>query len=83
MYIVKEGDKEIHFAHEIDADNYTDYINNGLKLIKALGKTYYFNNGSRLINVSMGDNNRYVLTIYNGRVIRSITLQRKYINLIK
>ena len=79
MYIVKDGDKEIHFAHKIDATNYTDYINNGLKLIK----TYYFNNGSRLINVSMGDNNRYVLTTYNGRVIRSITLQRKYINLIK
>lgn len=83
MYIVKDGNKEIHFAHEVDAANYTDYINNGLKLIKTSGKTYYFNNGSRLINVSMGDNNRYVLTTYNGRVIRSITLQRKYINLIK
>ena len=83
MYIVKDGNKEIHFAHKIDADNYTDYINNGLKLIKASSKTYYFNNGSRLIDVSMGDNNKYVLTTYNGRVIRSITLQRKYINLIK
>ena len=83
MHIVKDGNKEIHFAHKIDAANYMDYINTGLKLIKASGKTYYFNNGSRLIDVSMGDNNRYVLTTYNGRVIRSITLQRKYINLIK
>lgn len=83
MYIVKDGNKEIHFAHKIAADNYRDYINNGLKLIKTSGKTYYYNNGSRLINVSMGDNNKYVLTTYNGRVIRSITLQRKYINLIK
>ena len=83
MIKVKDGRKTIYFAHQADADNYNDYLKNGLKVIRADSITYRFNNGDRLIDVSNPgeENKRYVL--YSGnRRITSEKLQRKHIKVI-
>ncbi len=83
MIEVKEGKRTIYFAHQSDADNYNDYLKNGLKVIRQDGKTYFFNNGDRLINVSMQGEKvqRYILHQGN-RTIASPKLQKKHIQAI-
>ena len=83
MIEVKDGNKTIYFAHQADADNYNDYLQNGLKVIRTDNRTYYFNNGDRLIDVSMQgeQKKRYVLHSSN-RTITSEKLQGKHIQAI-
>ena len=82
MFEVKDRNKTIYFTRQSDADNYNDYLQNGLKVIRTDYRTYYFNNGDRLIDVSMqGENKRYVL-ISGNRRITSEKLQRKHIQAI-
>ena len=52
MYEVVDKNRRILFASKEDADNYNDYLKNGLKVIRTQGRTYYFNNGDRLIDTS-------------------------------
>lgn len=84
MYPVKDKNKTIYFSNKVDADNYIDYLQAGLKVIKKSGKTYHFNNGARLINVSLPTDtiNTYVLKIAN-KTICNAKLQSKYIKAIK
>lgn len=84
MIKVKDGNKTIYFAHQADVDNYNDYLKNGLKVFRQNGRTYYFNNGDRLIDVSMQDEKekRYVLHQRN-KTITSPKLQKKYIQAIE
>jgi hypothetical protein len=83
MIKIKDRNRIISFVHQIDADNYKDYLENGLKVIRKDSKTYYFNNGDRLINVSLQseEKQRYVLLTKN-RTITSEKLQKKYIQAI-
>ncbi len=83
MIEVKDGKRTIYFAHQADADNYNDYLQKDLKVIRQDGKTYFFNNGDRLINVSMQGEKiqRYVLHQGN-RTITSARLQKKHIQAI-
>lgn len=83
MFEVKDGNRTIYFIRQEDADNYNDYLQNGLKVIRADGRTYHFNNGNRLINVSMQgeQKQRYVLHTRN-KTITSEKLQKKYIEAI-
>ena len=53
MIAIKDGNKTKYFANQADADNYNDYLQNGLKVIRTDSRTYYFNNGYRLMYVSM------------------------------
>ena len=84
MIEVKDKNRTIYFSRRADADNYNDYLKNGLKVIRADGRTYHFNNGDRLINVSMQgeQKQRYVLHTRN-RTITSEKLQKKYIEAIR
>ena len=83
MIEVKDGKKTIYFSRKADADNYNDYLQNGLKVIRTDNRTHHFNNGDRLINVSMpGETKqRYVLHSWN-KTITSEKLQRKHIQAI-
>ena len=83
MFEVKDGTKTIYFSRKSDADNYNDYLQNGLKVIRTDSRTYYFNNGDRLIDVSMQDEQkkRYVLRSRH-RTITSEKLQKKHIQAI-
>ena len=83
MIAIKDGNKTKYFANQADADNYNDYLQNGLKVIRTDSRTYHFNNGDLLIDVSMQgeQKKRYVLHSSN-RTITSEKLQRKYIQAI-
>ena len=83
MIAIKDGNKTRYFANQADADNYNDYLQNGLKVIRTDSRTYYFNNGDRLIDVSMQgeQKKRYVLHSGHG-TIASEKLQRKHIKAI-
>ena len=83
MIVIKDKNKTIYFTRQSDADNYNDYLQNGLKVIRTDNRTYYFNNGDRLIDVSMHgeQKKRYVLHSGNG-TITSEKLQRKHIQTI-
>ena len=50
MYEVKDKNKLLLFSNKKDADNYKDYLSNGLKCISQKDRTYCFNNGARLID---------------------------------
>ena len=88
MLEVSRGNKRItmHFSSKKDEDDYSDYLNNGLKMIgkDSATKVYYFNDGSRLFDVSMktDTSKRYVLRTLSGRTITSPKLQKKYTALV-
>ena len=85
MFEVNDGNKTILFAHKKDADNYNDYLKNGLRVVKKDSRSYTFNNGDKLINVSIPgeEKQRYVLVTRKGRRVESEKLQRKHIQAIK
>lgn len=82
MYEVKDKNKVIYFTNKADADNYNDYLKNGLKVIRTQGKTYYFNNGDRLFDVSISNKKNYVLETRTGKRITSGKLQKRHIAVI-
>ena len=83
MFEVKDGNKTIYFTRQADADNYNDYLQNGLKVIRTDSRTYYFNNGDRLIDVSMQGEQKKRYVLHSGhRTITSEKLQRKHIQTI-
>lgn len=82
MYEVKDKNKVIHFTNKTDADNYNDYLKNGLKVIRIQGKTYYFNNGDRLFDISISNEKNYVLETRTGRIVTNKKLQRKHLEAI-
>lgn len=83
MIEVKDGKKIIYFVYQKDADNYIDYLKNGLKVVRIDNRTYYFNNGDRLIDVTMNGafEKKYILHSGN-RTIKSEKLQHKHIQVI-
>ena len=83
MFEVKDGNKTKYFAHQADADNYKDYLKNGLKVIRTDNRTYYFNNGDRLMDVSMQGEQKKRYVLHSGhRTITSEKLQRTHIQSI-
>ena len=83
MIAIKHGNKTKYFANQADADNYNDYLKNGLKVIRTDNRTYYFNNGDRLMDVSMQGEQKKRYVLHSGhRTITSEKLQRKYIQAI-
>lgn len=83
VYEVKDKNKTLLFSNKTDADNYIDYLQHGLKCIAKKDRTYCFNNGARLIDVSLyGTNNEKFVLHYNNKCIVSKTLQQKYIKVL-
>lgn len=83
MYeVVDKNNRRILFANKADADNYVDYMHYGLKVIRVQGRTYYFNNGDRLIDASYLGKKIYVLKTRTGERITSEKLQKRHIAVI-
>lgn len=83
MFEVKDKNKTIYFSRKADADNYNDYLRNGLKVIRTDSRTHYFNNGDRLIDISMQGEQKKRYVLHSGnRTITSERLQRKHIQAI-
>lgn len=82
MYEVKDKNKVIYFTNKADADNYNDYLKNGLKVIRTQGRTYYFNNGDRLIDTSYLGKKIYILETRTGKRITNGKLQKRHIAVI-
>lgn len=83
MIEVKDGNRTIYFARQEDEYNYNDYLRNGLKVIRTDSRTHYFNNGDRLIDVSMHGEQKKRYVLHSGnRTITSERLQRKHIQAI-
>lgn len=83
MIEVKDRNRTIYFTHQKEADNYNDYLKNGLKVVRIDNRTYYFNNGDRLIDVTMNGSFEKKYILYSGnRTIQSEKLQRKHIQTI-
>lgn len=82
MYEVVDKNRRILFMSKEDADNYVDYMHHGLKVIRTQGRTYYFNNGDRLIDVSYLGKKIYVLKTRTGKRITSEKLQKRHIAVI-
>lgn len=83
MIKVKDRNRIIYFVDQKEADNYNDYLKNGLKVVRIDNRTYYFNNGDRLIDVTMKGTfeKKYILHSRN-RTIKSEKLQHKHIQAI-
>ena len=83
MIAIKDGNKTRYFSNQEDADNYNDYLQNGLKVIRTDNRTYHFNNGDRLMDVSMQGEQKKRYVLHSGhRTITSEKLQRKHIQAI-
>ena len=83
MIAIKDGNKTKYFSNQEDADNYNDYLQNGLKVIRTDSRTYHFNNGDRLIDVSMQGEQKKRYVLHSGhRTITSEKLQRNHIQAI-
>lgn len=85
MYKVKDKNKTLLFSNKTDADNYIDYLQHGLKCISQKDRTYCFNNGARLIDVSLyrTNNEKFVLHCNDGRTATNKKFIKKYIECLK
>jgi hypothetical protein len=84
MYKVRVNSKTICFQNKEDADNYNDYLKNGLKVVKKEDRTWYFNNGDVLYDVTAPDDfpKKYLLEPKFGEMITNKVVQLKHIFLI-
>ena len=83
MIKVKDGNRTTYFVRQEDVNNYNDYLQNGLKVIRTDKRTHYFNNGDCLIDVSMQGEQKKRYVLHSGnRTITSERLQRKHIQAI-
>lgn len=51
VFTVQTKKSTITFYNEANYKNYIDYLQNGLKIIRKSGYSYYFNDGSRFLDV--------------------------------
>jgi hypothetical protein len=81
MFEVKNGNTIHYFTKKADADIYSDFLLNGLKVIRREGKTIYFNDFSRLFNVSLPNEKpeRFVLKKSNNRTVTDKRQIKKYL----
>ena len=81
MFEVKNGSRTHFFTKKADADTFSDFLCNGLKVVKQEGKTIYFNDFSRLFNVSLPNETpeRYVLKKINNKTITDARQIKKYL----
>lgn len=73
-----------YFAHGQDYKNYLDYIENGLKIVRRSGNTYYFNNGAIVHMVKdLAENTFKPVLHLRNKTIRNGKQLTKYTELIE
>lgn len=83
MFMIKTKNTVMYFTHKEDAENYKDYLMNGLKVIRKTNRSYIFNSGDKLINTTIGNSKKqYTLITRTGRHIACDRLLKKYVALI-
>lgn len=72
------------FAHEEDATNYIDFLENGLRIVRKSCGGWLFNDGSILLDVSIkGTPNKIYRLKQENRLIKSERLLKKYIAVLE
>lgn len=87
MIEVKNGKITKYFSDKKDADNYIDYMKNGLKVVgKSIG-CWKFNDGSLMSDVTMRGETKKKYVLHKcglgGGRITSERLQKKYIKALE
>lgn len=74
----------ITFMHESDYNNYMDFVNNGLKVIRKKDTSYIFNDGSRFLYVPAhnGMNEVRVLTDRHNKQFKNEKYFKKHLQTI-
>lgn len=70
------------FFWKEDAENYKDFLENGLKIVRQSCGGWLFNDGSVLHDISIGINKKYVLRKGN-KTYNALRYQKKYIEVLK
>lgn len=83
-FTVKTKNSIITFMHESDYNMYMDFVNNGLKVIRKKDNSYYFNDGSRFLDMPAqnGLNAVRVLTDRHNKQFRNERYFKKYLQAI-
>ena len=72
------------FVHEEDANNYRDYLKNGLKIVRKSCEGWLFNDGSILFDVAIEGMTTKKYTLKQGnKLIKSERLLKKYIAVLE
>lgn len=72
------------FTHEEDAENYKDYLKNGLKIVRKSCGGWLFNDGSILFDITMrGSINKKYCLEKGNKTITSERLLKKYIKVLE
>lgn len=82
FYQYSEKNKKIYFNNKKEYNNYVDYKNNGLKVIRISGRSYFFNSGDRLIDTSYGNKKSYCVITRSNKKLTSENLIKKYVKCI-
>ena len=85
MYKVQTKTGYISFSNKSDADNYQDFLDNGLRIVGKSCGAILFNDGSRVYDATMKNSSvkNYVLHKPDDTRITSKRLMKKYIDLIE
>lgn len=81
-YTIQAGKSTITFFNKSDYLHFKDFLENGLKAIRKESRTTYFNDGSRLIDVSMSaeTKKRYVLRDRHNKTLTAERYIKKYVS---
>ncbi len=84
MFRVDTKNGYIDFTHKEDADNYKDYLENGLKIIEKSCGGWLFNDGSILFDITLRGATRKKYSLRQGnKSIKSERLLKKYIAVLE
>lgn len=84
-YIIQSEKSKITFFNKSDYLHFKDFLENGLKVIRKDGRTIYFNDGSKLIDVSIPTENekRYILCDRRHKTMTAERYIKKYISVMQ
>lgn len=82
--MIATAEKQTAFFNRVDAENFADYLQNGLKVVLQRGGSYYFNSGEKLIDITSAKDSerKFILHTRNGRSMTAEKTLRKYIELV-
>lgn len=84
MYKVTHGNKTVYFCKKEDAENYKDFLENGLKIVRKSCGGWLFNDGAVLFDVTMiGDTDKKYSLKKGNKTYNALKYQKKYIQVLE